>query len=143
MTDPHDMPNVLLVGTNLTLLEGIAQSLSAQANVARVAATFADARDLATSEQPLLAIVERSMAAESASEVLGLRLASGGALVLYRDGAGPGIAIPHALQRHVLAELTLPLERNRLMALLQSVRDRAAAAGRGRISGETERDLGR
>jgi hypothetical protein len=46
--------------------------------------------------------------------------------------------MPHVLRRNVLADLTLPLERNRLSALVQHVCDRAVAAGRGRTSGERE-----
>jgi DNA-binding NtrC family response regulator len=138
MIDLQEMPPILLVGTDVSLLEGLAQSLSAQGHVTRVAASFPEARELATIQPPLIAVVERAMAAESAREVLGLRLAAGGAVVLYRSGSGQVTAVPHVLQRHVLADLALPLERNRLSALVQSVRDRATAAGRGRTSGETE-----
>jgi DNA-binding response OmpR family regulator len=135
------MPHILLVGTDLSLLEGMAQSLAAQGHGTRVASTFAEARELATMLKPLIAVIERGMAAESARDVLGLALAPGGAVVLYRSMAEETAAIPHVLQRHVLAELSLPLERNRLSALVQSVRDRATAAGRGRTSGETERTI--
>lgn len=138
MTDPIDMPSILLVGSDLSLLEGLAQSLSAQGHATRVAATFGEARELATARKPLIAVVERSMATDSAREVLGLSLASGGAVVLYRSGTDKVGAVPHVLQRHVLADLSLPLERNRLAALVQHVTDRATAAGRGRISGENQ-----
>ena len=138
MTDQIEMPSILLVGSDLSLLEGLAQSLSAQGHSTRVAATFGEARELATTRKPLIAVVERSMATEAAREVLGLSLASGGALVLYRSGTVKTGAVPHVLQRHVLADLALPLERNRLSALVQHVMDRATAVGRGRISGETE-----
>ena len=132
------MPSILLIGTDLSLLEGLAQSLSAQGHGTRVASSFGEARELATSHRPLIAVIERGMATDAAGEVLGLSLAAGGALVLYRLGARETSAMPHVLQRHVLADLTLPLERNRLAALVQHVADRAAAAGRGRISGENE-----
>jgi DNA-binding NtrC family response regulator len=138
MTDQIDMPSILLVGTDLSLLEGLAQSLSAQGHATRVAASFGEARELATTHRPLIAVIEREMATESAREVLGLSLASGGALVLYRSGTTKTGAMPHVLQRHVLADLALPLERNRLAALVQHVTDRATAVGRGRISGEQE-----
>lgn len=138
MTDTVDMPLILLVGTDLSLLEGIAQSLSAQGHTARVTSSFSEARELATNTRPLIAVVEREMAAIGAREVLSLLLAPGGAVVLYRSHKAETAAIPHVLQRHVLAELSLPLERNRLSALVQSVRDRATAAGRGRTSGESE-----
>jgi len=132
------MAAILLVGTDHSLLEGLAQSLSAQGHGARVATTFGEARELVAVRSPLIAVVEREMAASAVSEVLGLSLAPGGAVVLYRSGATQAAPIPHVLQRHVLAELSLPLERNRLAALVQHVRERAMAAGRGRTSGETE-----
>lgn len=132
------MPCILLVGNDLSLLEGLAQSLSAQGHSTRVAASFSEARELAITDRPLIVVIEREMATTAAGEVLGLSLGSGGALVLYRSGPVRTLAVPHALQRHVLADLALPLERNRLAALVQHVSDRATAAGRGRISGETE-----
>jgi DNA-binding NtrC family response regulator len=132
------MPSILLVGSDLSLLEGLAQSLSAQGHGTRVAASFGEARELATAEKPLIAVIDRDMAVGSASEVLGLSLAAGGALVLYRVSSATSSAVPHVLQRHVLADLALPLERNRLTRLVQSVSERAVAAGRGRISGENE-----
>ena len=138
MPDQTDMPSILLVGTDLSLLEGLAQSLSAQGHGTRVAATFGEARELATAHKPLIAVIDRAMATESAREVLSLSLASGGALVLYRPGMTKTGTMPHVLQRHVLADLALPLERNRLAALVQHVSDRATAVGRGRISGENE-----
>jgi DNA-binding NtrC family response regulator len=138
MTDQTEMPSILLVGSDLSLLEGLAQSLSAQGHGTQVAASFADARDLAAQERPLIAVIEREMATNSAGEVLGISLAAGGALVLYRSGPVKTLAVPHVLQRHVLADLALPLERNRLSALVQHVSDRATAAGRGRISGENQ-----
>lgn len=138
MTDSVDMPHILLVGTDVSLLEGLAQSLAAQGHATRVAPTFGEALEISTAFHPLIAVIERSMAANSVREVLGLTLAAGGAVVLYRSSADQRSAVPHVLQRHVLADLALPLERNRLCALVQSVRDRAAAAGRGRTSGETE-----
>lgn len=138
MTDHRDMPSILLVGTDHSLLEGLAQSLSAQGHGTRVAGSFSEARELATAHRPLIAVIERGMAGDAARECLALSLASGGAIVLYRSGTAKAGAMPHVLQRHVLADLALPLERNRLAALVQHVADRATAAGRGRISGETE-----
>jgi DNA-binding NtrC family response regulator len=139
MTETVDMPHILLVGTDVSLLEGLAQSLSAQGHGTRVASSFGEAREMATTIPPLIAVIERSMAAESAGEVLGLTLAPGGAVVLYRSLDDLTAAVPHVLQRHVLAELSLPLERNRLAALVQHVRERATAVGRGRTSGESEK----
>lgn len=138
MPDQSEMPSILLIGSDLSLLEGLAQSLTAQGHGTRVASSFGEARELSAGSRPLIAVIEREMATNAAGEVLGLSLASGGALVLYRSGPVKTLAVPHALQRHVLADLALPLERNRLAALVQHVSDRATAAGRGRISGENE-----
>src|SRR3954466_7150765 len=104
MTDAAEMPHILLVGTDLSLLEGMAQSLSAQGHGTRVASSFGEARELANTTPPLIAVGERGMARGSAREVLGLRLAPGGALVLYRSMSDGMLAVPHLLQRHVLAE---------------------------------------
>jgi DNA-binding NtrC family response regulator len=138
MPDQSEMPSILLVGHDLSLLEGLAQSLSAQGHSTRVASSFGEARELTMTSRPLIAVIEREMATTAAGEVLGLSLAAGGALVLYRSGPVKTLAVPHALQRHILADLALPLERNRLAALVQTVSDRATAAGRGRISGENQ-----
>ena len=138
MPDQTEMPSILLVGTDLSLLEGLAQSLSAQGHGTLVASSFGEARELAAAQKPLIAVIEREMATNAAGEVLGLGLVAGGALVLYRSGPVKTLAVPHVLQRHILADLALPLERNRLAALVQHVSDRATAAGRGRISGENE-----
>jgi hypothetical protein len=43
----------------------------------------------------------------------------------------PLVTLSPTVQRVVLADLTLPLERNRLMALVQHVEDRAKTTGRG------------
>jgi len=81
---------------------------------------------------PLLAVVERNLANEASGETLAITLAPGGALVLYHGTGGDLPAISPTLQRSVMAELTLPLERNRLMALAAHVQERVRATGRGR-----------
>jgi hypothetical protein len=47
------------------------------------------------------------------------------------------VTLSPTVQRAVLADLTLPLERNRLVALVQHVGQRAQATGRGRTDDET------
>src|ERR687886_691603 len=47
--------------------------------------------------------------------------------------AHPAPPLPPALQRLVLADVTLPLERKRLVALVQHVTERAQATGRGPV----------
>jgi hypothetical protein len=51
--------------------------------------------------------------------------------VLYRSVTTALVTLPASVQRAVLADLSLPLERNRLMALVQHVDERARVTGRG------------
>jgi DNA-binding response OmpR family regulator len=128
--DSTEMTKILLLGRDEALLEGLVQALSAAGHAPSVAHSLADAREIAAREQPLVAIVDRLFAAASASELLSVPLAPGGALVLFRTAGSLALALPPVLVRSVLADLTLPLERNRLVALVQSVEDRARASGR-------------
>jgi hypothetical protein len=47
------------------------------------------------------------------------------ALVTYREAGDTSRALPALLARHVLADLVLPLERNRLVALAEHLATRA------------------
>lgn|SRR5689334_16900364 len=135
------MTHVLLVGGDVALLEGLAQSLAAQGHAPAVTTTLAEARELAMSEPPLAVVVNRALASSSGAELLAIPLAAGGARILYRASAVPLAPLLPALQRSVLADLTLPLERHRLSALVKSLGERARATGRDlpRASGETSR----
>jgi hypothetical protein len=132
------MTQILLVGPDAPLLEGLSQSLAALGHVPIVSLSLHDAREVASQDPPLVAVVSRALAAAASSDMLGIPLAPGGALVLYRSTGGLTATLPPALQRAVLADLTLPLERNRLVALVAHVQDRARATGRGRVSGPAE-----
>jgi DNA-binding NtrC family response regulator len=124
------MTNVLLVGEDSALLEGLAQSLGAQGHDPVVATSLSEARDLALMQPPLVLIVNRSLASSSGAELLAIPLAAGGARLLYRAATVPLAPLLPALQRSVLADLTLPLERHRLSALVTSLGDRARVTGR-------------
>lgn len=133
---------VLLVGEDSALLEGLSQSLAAVGYVPQAATTLHDARESAAASAPLLVVVQRELAAEASAEALGIPLAPGGAFVLFHGTATTFIAISPTLQRSVLAELTLPLERNRLVALAQHVHERVLATGRaGRRTPPEQRAL--
>lgn len=133
---------VLLVGEDGALLEGLSQSLAAVGYVPQVAATLHEAREAAALNAPLLGVVQRELADEASSEALGITLAPGGALVLFHGSAGPVLPVAPTLQRSVLAVLTLPLERNRLVALAQHVHERVLATGRaGRRTPPEQRAL--
>ena len=122
--------NVLLVGADAALLEGLSQSFAALGYAPRVVVTLHEAREVAAESSPLLAVVDRNLAGETSAEVLAIKLLRGGAMVLYHGANDARPAIPAALQRAVMADLTLPLERNRLMALAQHVQERIRTTGR-------------
>ena len=125
------MATIVLIGSDPALLEGLAQTLAAGGHRALLATSIAEARELSASSRPLVAVIERQLAM-TGSEVLGLPLARGGALLLYRTAATTGGSLSAPMQRATLADLTLPLERQRLVALIQSVEERARLTGRGR-----------
>jgi len=127
------MAEILLIGTDESLLEGLAQSLAAMGHRARIVSGVAEGAEFAALEPPLVAVVERSIAMTEPN-VVRLGLARGGAILLYQtppDHTTPCSALAPALQRAVLAELSLPLERNRLIALVQRIEARAQATGAG------------
>lgn len=122
------MAHILLVGSDEALLEGLAQMLAHAGYTAHTAPSAFEAMEDAAIERPLVAIVERGEAVAHA-EVARLPVAGGGALLVYHSGAGVREPLPPALQRMVLAELTLPLERHRLITLVQRVDERVRATG--------------
>lgn len=124
------MTYVLLVGQDVALLEGLAQSLATCGHSPRVARDLSEARQIASANPPLVLVVDRSLASSGGAELLSTPLASGGARLLYRTASAPLAPLLPALQRAVLADLTLPLERHRLAALVQSVGERARLSGR-------------
>ena len=126
---PETMATILLLGRDDAVLEGVAQTLGAVGHTAVLARTPREAVELAAASPPLVALIERDQLLAGA-DVLRLPLAPGGAFVLYRTGSEPADPLPHSLARSVLADLTLPLERHRLIALVHHVVERAFLAGR-------------
>lgn len=123
------MATILLLGRDDAVLEGVAQTLAAVGHTTVLARTPSEAAESAAAGAPLVALVEREQLLAGA-DVLHLPLAPGGAVVLYRTGSRSADPLPHALARSVLADLMLPLERHRLIALVQHVVERAFLAGR-------------
>ena len=122
---------VILVGSDAALMEGLAQSFAAEGMTPHVVGTLLDAYEAALESRPTIVVIDRALAVASARDAMSIRLEPGGSLVLYRvadDRAEP--ALPAILHRVVLAELTLPLERKRLVALAAHVRGRSATTGR-------------
>jgi DNA-binding NtrC family response regulator len=124
------MTYVLLVGGDVALLEGLSQSLATLGHTPKVARDLAEARQIAGAQAPLVLVADRALASTGGAELLGTPLAAGGARILYRLASATLTPLLPALQRAVLADLTLPLERHRLAALVQSVAERARLAGR-------------
>ena len=132
------MATILLVGTDVSLLEGLAQTLAAVGHDTQIASSLAEAMEAAAVQPPLVAVIDRAMILPT-GEALRLPLARGGTLVVYRPDGANGGPLPVAVQRAVLADLRLPLERHRLVALLQHVQDRARSTGRDRGQTPPER----
>ncbi|HET7585726.1 MAG TPA: hypothetical protein VFK13_12500 [Gemmatimonadaceae bacterium] len=125
------MAHVLLIGREGALLEGLARSLAGAGHVPHVAADAHDAVPPSPRALPLVIVAERGVATEDTLALLRLPIATGGALLLYHTGDAPDVPPPASLQRAVMAELTLPLERHRLLALVNRIEERARLTGRG------------
>ena len=135
------MAPIVLIGTDAPLLEGIAQTLGAAGHRTKISRTAAEVAPRQGEDAPLVVIAERALAlrdADAGAELLRIPLAPGGAVLLYRAGAASAPAgetgeppLPAPLRRVTLAELTLPLERHRLVALVNSIEERALRTGRG------------
>lgn len=125
---PHRLTvaDLLLVGADAALLEGIAQTLAAAGHQVLTAASIDEASFIAAAAPPLVAVVDRTLLVTDA-DARALGLAPGGALVVFGDPASP---LPGPVRRTVLAELRLPLERARLTALTAHVAARAQRTGR-------------
>ncbi|MGH7647783.1 MAG: hypothetical protein ACREND_06675 [Gemmatimonadaceae bacterium] len=123
------MASILLIGGDEALLEGLAQMLAHAGHVPHTAHSVNDAIEVAAGTRPLVAIVDRNIALAN-PEISRLPLDSGGSFLIYHSGESTRPPLAGGLQRLVLAELDLPLERNRLLALVQRVDERTRAAGR-------------
>jgi hypothetical protein len=73
-------------------------------------------------------LVERS-AIDEIRMTLRVPLAPGGAFVVFHGEDASPAPLPHRVQRATLAELELPLERQRLLALVRYVENRAQTVG--------------
>ena len=132
------MATILLAGTDVPLLEGLSQTLAAVGHNTQLASSLAEAMEIASIAPPLVAVVDRALILPAA-DALRIPLARGGTLVVYRNDGAPATPLPVALQRAILADLRLPLERHRLVALLQSIESRARSTGRDRLQTPPER----
>jgi DNA-binding NtrC family response regulator len=123
------MATVLVVGSDEALLEGLAQSLAYAGHAGMIAHSAMDAVELAAAQAPLAVVAEHAIVSEH-PELAHVPLLAGGALILYHGSDEAPASVPGPVQRLVMAELSLPLERARLLALLQRIDERARATGR-------------
>jgi DNA-binding NtrC family response regulator len=134
--DSWPMASILLFGGDEALLEGLSQSLVALGHVPVVAHSISEVGELARRESPLLVIADRAVV--RGLDLVGLPLLALGPLVLYRRSDEVAEPLHPTMQRAVLADLTLPLERNRLMALVQRMEARSRLTGRSGRTTPTE-----
>jgi hypothetical protein len=120
---------VILVGADTALLEGLAQTLLGLDHNVLFATTVGEAGALA-SENMLALTVVSSAALENAGFGATLPLTLGSALIVYGSSHDEQPFLPTRLQRATLAHLVLPLERHRLVALIQSFESRSRTTGR-------------
>jgi DNA-binding NtrC family response regulator len=124
---------MLVLGASDALIEGIAQILSSADVRVRVARTLDDAEELASRERPFLVLVDRQWASEAHGGRLSqIVISSGAALIVYHthEDTQPLVTVSRSLSRLTLADLELPLERQRLLALTSYVQARARESGR-------------
>jgi hypothetical protein len=122
------MTTTLVIGSDEGVLEGVAQALAAAGLRCHIVRSIAEAAAVLGEIRPVVVLIERACAAEP--EFFRVRLPPGTAVVLYRDDADPTPPLPTPVQRMTLADLLLPLERQRLIAMVQRLTARAVAAGR-------------
>ena len=124
------MTATLVIGSDESVLEGIAQALGAAGHRCHVVRSLAEAAAVLLEIRPPVLLVERVYASEP--DFLRLRLPPGCAVVLYRHDDEPTPALPVQVQRLTLADLVLPWERQRLVTMVQRLTERAVASGRTR-----------
>ena len=123
------MVKVILVGTDVALLEGLAQTLIGFGHEVLLAATIGDVGSALNGDLPAIAVVS-SEALENGGPGATLPLPPGGAIIIYGKTHGERPFLAQKLQRATLAHLVLPLERHRLIALVQSFESRSRTTGR-------------
>jgi DNA-binding NtrC family response regulator len=131
------MALLLIVGTDTALIEGMSQTLSGAGHELMFARSLAEAIEAVGDLRPLVVLVERS-AIDEIRSTLRIPQAEGGAILIFHPEDTIAPALPHGLQRATLAELELPLERQRLLALVRYVEKRAFTVGGDEIDNGVE-----
>lgn len=128
---------LLVIGTDDALLEGLAQALASTGQRVATCHTLDEAAQLAHADPPLMLIVDSALVRHDGGSALErVAVSAGGALVTFHTAGTPAsdVALPRTLARLQMADLELPLERNRLLALAEHLGTRARLAGRARAA---------
>lgn len=131
------MASILIVGPDAALLEGVAQTLVAAGHHVAVAKDIPEALETLHGKHPLIALVHCEELNTRAS-MLHSVLLHGGALLAFHCDDEDDARLPFSIKRTTLAELRLPLERQRLLALVKYIENRAHAAGRESDEGDDD-----
>lgn len=123
------MAQILIVGPDGAVIEGVAQTLIVAGHRVNVALSISEAMNVASGPRPLIAVVDRAQLFSDGT-TFRIPLAQGGALIAFHFDDTERIPLPFPVQRTLLAALQLPLERQRLVALVRNVEARAQATGR-------------
>lgn len=132
------MCKVILVGADIALLEGLAQTLIGCGHDVTFAVTLSEAAAIMDGSDAAIVVVS-SEAIEDSGHAASLPLTANSALIVYGKSHGEHLFLPPKLQRATLAHLVLPLERQRLLALVQSFDSRSRTTGRSQRE-EREQD---
>lgn len=122
------MASILVVGPDASLIEGIAQTLVGAGHQVVISRDIPEALDALRGSHPFLALVDCEEL-QSRGAMLQAIVAHGGAVLAFHCDEDDS-RLPYSIKRNTLAELKLPLERQRLLALVKYLENRARAAGR-------------
>lgn len=129
---------ILVAGRDAALLEGVSQALATLGQAIKVAASLDEARDVAPAPGFDVAVVQRALLEGDAP----VPLRPGGVLVLFHAQAEQSTraTLSPPLARLLLAEVELPLERQRLVALIRATMARMRSPERIGTPPHGERD---
>lgn len=122
------MALILVIGSDPALLEGASQALGGAGHQVTVAHDVSEAMENLHGLRPLVALVNRDHLVDGLS-AFAVPVARGGAVMTYRTSDDEPRKASYPARRAPLAELQLPLERQRLLALVKHVEDRAKTCG--------------
>lgn len=120
------MASVVIIGAQLDLLETVVLTLEGAGFLVHVVPSVAAASTLASGTPPIAVVIERALAVAHPS-AFSLPIVQGGAFILFRTADDVPDVYSPSIARAAMAELTLPLEKQRLTALLQRLVERHRA----------------